>query len=295
MTLGIAFGGGGLRGAAHIGILQELLDNNIVPELVSGTSAGSIVGSLFAVGMRPKQMINLLSLLPKLGKKELEKALEPPQANVQAASWLPSLPMGIINGKYLEALLSRLLGNKKFEQLPVPLAIVAADLYNGETVIYCSKKLRLQLPSNGNFVVETDAYVHEAVTASCAIPGIFTPKTIGTRTLVDGGLVDNVPADVARAMGADIVIGVDLGFGVYQSAPFKHVIDILLQSYDIMGQRIVNIVTGQYADLTIQPATGSAALYEFQKIPKMIEAGRIAARKMMPEIKKIFKKNYHML
>lgn len=291
MTVGIAFGGGGLRGAAHIGILQELLDNNIAPGLIAGTSAGSIVGSFFAVGMRPKQMINLLSILPRLGIKDLEKALEPPQASVQAVGWLPSLPMGIINSKYLETIFSKILGNKKFDQLLIPLAIVAADLYNGETVIYCSKKQRLQLPANSNFAVETDAYVHEAVTASCAIPGIFTPKTIGKRTLVDGGLVDNVPADVVRAMGADVVIGVDLGFGVYQGTPFKHVVDVLLQTYDIMGQRIVDIVTGQYADLTIKPATGSAALYDFQKIPKLIEAGRKEARKMMPEINKVIKKN----
>lgn len=287
MKIGIAFGGGGLRGAAHIGVLQVLLEHNIVPEVIAGTSAGSIVGSFYASGMTIKQMINLLALLPKVRSEDLQKALEPPQVSIQAVSWLPTLPMGIVNVKYLEWLLSKLLGTKKFHQLSKPLAIVAADIYRGETVIYTSKSPKINLPRVGRFAVETDAYLHEAVAASCAIPGIFTPKTIGKRTLVDGGLVDNVPADIVKAMGADVVIGVDLSFGVYQSTPFKHVVDILLQTYDIMGQRISDFVTRQYADITLLPATGNAALYDFAKIPAMLEAGRKEAKKMLPEITKI--------
>lgn len=290
MKLGLALGGGGLRGAAHIGILHELLENDIVPDMIAGTSAGSIIASFFAAGFSPKKMTELISYLPFVGKKELERALEPPPPEPQVLSWLPLLPMGIINSKYLEMLLAKVLGKKKFDQLLLPLAVVGADLYNGETVIYCSQKQTFRFSGSGRTVVETQALVHQAVTASCAIPGIFTPVKVGHRTLVDGGLVNNVPADVLRAMGADVVLGVDLGFHVEHTTPFKHIFDVLLQTYDIMGQRITDFITGKYADLILKPATGSAALYDFHKIPGIIEAGRREARRKMPEIKKIIGK-----
>lgn len=290
MKIGLALGGGGLRGAAHIGVLHELLENEIVPDLLAGTSAGSIIASFFAAGLSPKKMVELISYLPRVGKEELEKALEPMPSQPQLLSWLPSLPMGLISSNYLGLLLAKVLGSKKFEEMLLPLAVVAADLYSGETVIYSSRKQKFRFPSPGRFAIETQAYVHQAVMASCAIPGIFTPVKIGRRTLVDGGLVDNVPADILRAMGADVVIGVDLSFGVEQLTPFRHVFDVLLQTYDIMGQRITDFITGQYTDLTLKPATGYATLYDFHKIPGLIEAGRKEARKKMNEIKKILKR-----
>lgn len=290
MRLGMALGGGSLRGAAHVGILQVLEENGIVPDIIAGTSAGSIVASFYASGFKPKQIADFFNYLPSVKEHDLAKAMPLVEEPVQVTSWLPKLPKGVISSSILEKMLSIFIGRKKFDQLKKPLAIVATDVYNGQGVVYTSSNQQIVLPSNGEFTIERNKVVIEAVTASCAIPGVFTPKTIGQKTLVDGGVVDNVPADIVRGMGADVVIAVDLGFNVNQTTPFKHMIDIILQTFDIMGQRISNFVTAEYADLTLRPVTGSAALYDFHKIPYIIETGRQEAERMMPEIKKVLRK-----
>mgnify|MGYP003804051399 FL=1 len=225
--------------------------------------------------------------MPNLKEDDLTQAMPLAQEQIHASSWLPKLPMGIINSNLLEKILAIFLGRKSFEQLKKPLAVVATDVYTGQGVIYTSTKQQIDLPLDGKFTIERAQVVIEAVTASCAIPGIFTPKTIGEKTLVDGGVVDNVPADIVKGMGADIVIAVDLGFNVNQTTPFKHMVDIILQTFDIMGQRITNFVTADYANLTLQPVTGTATLCDFHKIPHIIEAGRQEAKRMLPEIRKI--------
>lgn len=289
MKLGMALGGGSLRGAAHVGILLVLEENGIIPDIIAGTSAGSIVASLSASGFKAKQIADFFNFLPTLKERDIKKAMPMAQEQAYETSWLPKLPMGIINSNLLEKMLAIFIGRKKFDQLKKPLAVIATNVYNGQGVVYTSTKQKLDLPPNGKFTIERNKVVVEAVTASCAIPGIFTPKTIEEKTLVDGGLVDNVPADIVKGMGADVVLAVDLGFNVNQTTPFKHMIDIILQSFDIMGQRITNFVTADYADLTLRPVTGSAALYDFHKIPYFIEAGRQEAERMLPEIRKILR------
>jgi NTE family protein len=291
MKLGIALGGGSLRGAAHVGILQVLEENGIIPDLVAGTSAGSIVASLFASGLKAKQIANFFNFLPGLKERDLAKFMSVEKEElIQVTSWLPKIPKGLISSNLLEKLLAIFIGRKTFDQLKKPLAVIATDIYNGQGVVYTSTNQRINLPPDGKFTLERNKVVIEAVTASCAIPGVFTPKTIGQKTLVDGGVVDNVPADIVKGMGADIVIAVDLGFNVNQTTPFRHMIDIILQTFDIMGQRITNLITTDYADLTLRPVTGSATLYDFHKIPYLIETGRQEAERRLPEIKKILRK-----
>lgn len=288
MKLGIALGGGSLRGAAHVGILQVLEEHGIIPDIIAGTSAGSIVGSLLAAGIKPKQIGSFFNFLSTIKENEL-KVMPLSEQKIQGISWLPKLPMGILSSKYLEKILAIFIGRETFEQMKKPLAVVATDAYSGEGVVFTSENQKLIIPSNSKFAVERNKIVIEAVSASCAIPGIFTPQTIGKRTLVDGGLVDNVPADIVKGMGADVVIAVDLGFNVNQPDPFKHMVDILIQTFDIMGQRITDLVTADYADLTLKPVTGSARLYDFHKIPHLIETGRQEAVRMLPEIYRILR------
>jgi len=290
MRLGMALGGGSLRGAAHVGILEVLEENGIFPDIIAGTSAGSIVASLYASGFRPKQIADFFNFLPTIKEHDLAKAMSLTEEPVQVTSWLPKLPKGIIPSGLLEKLLAIFIGRKKFDQLKKPLAVIATDAYNGQGVIFTSSSQQIVLPSGGSFTIERNKVIVEAVTASCAIPGIFTPKIIDKKTLVDGGVIDNVPADIVKGMGADVVIAVDLGFNVKQTAPFKHIIDIILQTFDIMGQRISNFITTEYADLTLRPVTGHAALYDFHKIPYLIATGRQEAERMMPEIKRVLKK-----
>lgn len=276
MKLGLALGGGGLRGAAHIGVLEVLLENHIYPDLIAGTSSGAIVGGLYAAG-------HSLNAIAKFytSYKDLQQS--------GRRSWpylllAPRLPLGLLPSSVIELGLARLLGNKDFSGLGMPFTAVATDIYTGAAVLYSSYAFEPATLPPG-FVAETRARLVDALVASSAVPGIFTPKQIGRRTLVDGALVDNVPADVLKWMGAKLVIAVDLGFHVQQDEPFRNVLQVLLQTTDIMGQRITNTVLTQHADIVLRPKTGYVALWEFKKIPELIEAGRREARDKLGQIK----------
>ncbi|KKM11346.1 hypothetical protein SY88_08895 [Clostridiales bacterium PH28_bin88] len=282
MKIGLALGGGSLRGAAHIGVLQVLLDNGIVPDIVAGTSAGSIITGFYAAGFSPGQMTDWLRETTK-GWCNYEKAVAQNLFRSRRGL-LPSLPLGLIQGKSLERMALSAIGRKTFSQLKLPAAVVTTDLYTGQGVVFTSRETMPQQPLRG-MVFTHEGEVVESIRASIAIPGVFTPKKIGKRTLVDGGLVDNVPADVVKHLGADVVIAVDLGFQVQQTTPFKNMIQVLVQSADIMGQRITDQVLGQYADVVLHPETGGAGLLDFGKIPAMIQAGVAEATRRLPEIK----------
>lgn len=290
MTYGLALSGGSLRGAAHIGILEILHDEQLEPKMLAGTSAGSIVGSLYAYGMPPKEIADIfLQLSKKPASTPRENIIQPLMVSplkTQRISWLP-LPKGLLDAHFIEKLLTKHIGTTTFENLSKPLAVTAADLHTGELVIFTAEKLIPPKPWPKRTVFIPHTPVAAAVRASSSIPGIFTPKVIGNRTLLDGGLVDNVPADILHLMGARAIIAVDLGFGVYEEEPLTNVLDILLQTHDIMGQRISDLVTQKYADLVLKPNTGSAGLLDFHKIPGFMEKGRQVARTNLAAIKKI--------
>ncbi|NLC77309.1 MAG: patatin-like phospholipase family protein [Clostridia bacterium] len=289
MTYGLALSGGSLRGAVHIGILEVLEEEGLPPQALAGTSAGSIVGSLYAAGVPPKKIGQIFGLfLPKIppSQEYIIKPLMADTMTTKSISWLP-LPKGLLKGDFIESFMEKMIGGITFEELPLPLGVVTADLHTGETVIFTAEKHIPPKPWPPMTVFQARVPIKEAVRASSAIPGIFTPKTIGARTLVDGGLVSNVPADIVNILGAEKIIAVDLGFGVHETEPLKNLIDILLQTYDIMGQRIANLIAEQHAHLVLRPQAGCAGLLDFHKIPGFIEKGRICARESLEAIKKI--------
>ncbi len=177
--LGLALGGGGLLGIAHIGVLKALNLAGIKPDIVTGTSMGGIVGAAYASGM-------------DIGELETEV--------LQLSSLLRLIPMfdiatklsGFVSGRRVSAYLERVIGNSDFAQLKIPLTLVATDLKTGR-----------EAHLNSGPVID-------AVRATISIPGVFEPVVRGEMRLVDGGMMNNVPADVARQMGADIVIAVDV-------------------------------------------------------------------------------------
>ncbi|NLL17557.1 MAG: patatin-like phospholipase family protein [Clostridia bacterium] len=289
MIYGLALSGGSLRGATHIGILEVLDEAGLPPHAIAGTSAGSIIGSLYAAGVQPKKLGQIFSqLLPKAPKPQ-EYVIKPLMADpmtTKTISWLP-LPKGLLKADFIESFIEKMIGRLTFEELTLPLAVVTADLHTGEAVIFTAQQHIPPKPWPPNTVYQSGVPVAEAVMASSIIPGIFTPKTIGNRTLVDGGLVSNVPADVVKIFGAQKIIAVDLGFGVYEAEPLKNVIDILLQTYDIMGQRVSNLILEQHAHFVLRPQTGGAGLLDFHKIPGFINKGRIVARENLNAIKQI--------
>jgi len=244
----LVLGGGAARGFAHIGAIKALEAQGIVPDLVVGTSAGAVVGVLYAAGN---------------GGFELQKlALQMEEG--QFSDW--SLPdRGVIRGEALQNFINRALGQRALEKLPRLFAAVATDLQSGEATVF----------RTGNAGM--------AVRASSSVPGIFQPVKINGREYVDGGLVSPVPVKAARDMGADFVIAVDIS-DQPQHGSTRSTIDVLLQTFSIMGQTI-----GRYelrdADVVIRPTTSGIKGTDFQDRHLAVLEGEKAVAAALPDLK----------
>lgn len=286
MRFGLALGGGSLRGAAHIGVLDALQKNGLQPDLIAGTSAGSIVGGLYAAGMLPAEMEQVFFQLYSSMPKKTEEAIMPlmlPPFKIESLGWLP-FPKGLLKANFIEKFMLNYIGSVTFENLSFPLAITATDLQTGELIVFTAERLIPPKPWPQKTIFVPRVQVAEAVRASSAIPGIFTPKVINGRSLLDGGLVSNVPGDVVKMLGAKKIVTVDLEFGVEQTEPLGNIFDILLQTYDIMGQRVSDLIIDKYAHLVIRPRVGNANLLDFAKIPGFIQKGREVGLENIPDI-----------
>ncbi|RZI43009.1 patatin-like phospholipase family protein [Herbaspirillum sp. HC18] len=253
VRIGLALGGGAARGFAHIGVIKTLEAQGIVPDIVVGTSAGSLVGALYAAG-------NNGFALHKM-------ALEMDEAAI--SDW--SVPLfakstGVFKGEALQNYINRTVNNVPLEKLKVPFGAVATDLQTGQPILF----------QRGN----TGA----AVRASSAVPGVFQPVRIGERSYVDGGLVSPVPVRFAREMGADFVIAVNIS-SQPEAQPSASTLDVLLQTFAIMGQSI-NAFELKEADIVIQPRLGSMKGNDFPGRNTAILAGEQAASALLPEIKR---------
>jgi NTE family protein len=288
--VGLALGGGVMRGMAHIGVLKVFLKSGIPVHMVAGTSSGSIVAALYAsgyspermeeiaAGLRPRDIFDYGSSLIGLIIKEIIAGMLP----------LPSVPrrrLGLMQGKKLEALLERLLGKDRlFSETKVPLGITAVDARDGTLVIFSgdAPTIRTVLPPEDNFV--TNVPVAKAVRASIAVPGIFEPVRLDDRILVDGGVRDNVPSYVLRRMGADFVIAVDVGYDGVQQRRIDNIIDMLTQSFELVISEGINLKLERYADVVIRPVIKMSP-WDFEKIEYCIRRGELAAAGAVEEIK----------
>ncbi len=217
--IALALGGGAARGFAHIGVIKALEAHGIVPDMVIGTSAGSLVGALYAGGY---------------GGFDLQRtALQLDDSII--ADW--SLPdRGFIKGEALQNFVNQAVQGRPLEKLNMPFAAVATDLQSGEPVVF----------RTGNTGM--------AVRASSSVPGVFQPVTINGHEYVDGGLVSPVPVRAARAMGADLVIAVYISNNP-RMGKTKDSVDVMLQTFAIMGQSIAGYELPE-ADIVIRPDTG---------------------------------------
>lgn len=246
--IALALGGGAARGFAHVGVIKTLEAHGIVPDMVAGTSAGSVAGALYAGGY---------------GGFELQKvALQLDQDSVSDYA-LPD--RGFLKGEQLQNYINRALQQRPIEKLNKPFAVVATDLQTGEMTVF----------RRGNSGM--------AVRASSSVPGVFQPVSIGGREYVDGGLVSPVPVRAARAMGADIVIAVDIS-SKPKHARVKDTLDVLLQTFNIMGQSLARYEMAE-ADVVIQPGTGGIGSAEFEHKHLAIMEGEKAALAALPLIR----------
>jgi NTE family protein len=248
--LGLALGGGAARGFAHVGVIQVLEEAGLSPDLVVGTSAGSLVAALYASGRNGQQL------------QQVAESME----EAAFTDWtLPIFSRGMLRGEALARYVNGQVGNKLIEQMPLPLGVVATDLNSGLGVLF-------QRGDTGT-----------AVRASSAVPALFLPVKIGSREFVDGGLVSPVPVRYAKQMGAELVIAVDIS-SAPEGNPAGDTMQILLQTFAIMGKSI-NGYELRDADIVVRPALAGVGSADFTVKRRAIDAGRTAMQRMLPQLR----------
>lgn len=249
VKVGLALGGGVARGIAHIGVLQALTEHRIPIHMIAGTSAGSLVGAMYAAGLDPFLM---------------ERAAE--QLHWRGLVRLKLRRDGLLDAEGLERFLLGHVGDLDFSDLKLPFGAVACDLISGEEVLLREGRVAL------------------AVRASSAFPGIFLPVRVGERVLVDGGIVNNVPSSVCRRMGADYVIAVDLNKPRPEMRPPRNLLHIMLYSLAVVQKPQIEQCLA-CADAVIQPDLNDFSPLELERVAPMIRAGRTAALQVVEQIK----------
>ncbi len=240
-VIALALGGGGAKGFAHIGVIKVLESHGIKPKIVTGTSAGSFVGSLYASGKSPYQLQHIALTFKESDIRDLT-------LNRQ----------GFIAGQKLQDFVNQHVANKPIEKFPIRFAAVATRLDNGRKADFIK----------GN--------AGQAVRASCSIPNVFVPAIIGGTQYVDGGLVSPIPVQTAKAMGADLVIAVDISARPTGNQPVS-MWGLLDQTLNIMGQQSIHQELAQ-ANIVIQPKVGHIGTLDLKASHQTILEGEKAAQ-----------------
>jgi NTE family protein len=284
--IGLVLSGGGARGIAHVGVLKVLEELRVPVDYIAGTSMGSIVAGSYALGMNPQDMEKkvlaadwdrvLADKPPRAERSYRSKFLERRgiygvEAGVSKKGFL--LPQGVIIGQNLELFLGELTGGSvdigSFDALPIPFRAVATDIETGKPVVL----------ERGNILA--------AMRSSMSVPGVFAPVQIDGRLLVDGGLVRNLPVDVVRAMGAEVVIAVNLGTPLLKREEIESVLSVSEQMINILTEQNVQQSLSELteADVLISPELGRYSSGDFLNAAKTIPIGEAAARKVADRLR----------
>jgi NTE family protein len=248
VRIGLALGGGAAKGFAHIGVIKMLEANGLQPVVVSGTSAGSVVGALYASGMDPFKL--------------QEQAVALDEASIRDVRLFSG---GLVQGLKLQDYVNQSVDNRPIERMHKPFAAVATQLETGERTVFI----------RGN--------TGQAVRASSSVPGVFEPVTIGRFQYVDGGVVSPVPVDAARQLGADFVIAVDISSKASGRRP-DGMLGIVNQSIAIMGQKLGEQELAR-ADVVIRPDVLDYGSADFTRRNQAILEGEKAALAALPQIR----------
>lgn len=252
--IGLALGGGGARGLAHVGVLLALAQLQLPVDFVAGTSAGAIAGAALAAGIPPQELLDIA---------------------FDSSWWFMIKPSvferrgGVLSSAGIERWLTGWLGYVSFSDLQIPLTAVATDLRNGNMFLLNSGK------------------VAKAARISSTVPGLYAPVEWEGRLLADGGMVCNLPVPVVKEMGADIVIAVDLNSRLSRG-PLRTFTEVITQAILIV-QRANELSCRKEADLLIEPDLGDHTLVDFEAVRPMVEKGVQAVAAKLPEIAKLLR------
>lgn len=285
MKLGIAFAGGGVRGAAHLGILQALEEKDIVADYYAGTSAGSIIATMKALGKSNTECLRMV----EDASNEL----------IDIAYWdiIKNMPSkfkkldSVLKGNKLKDYLDEHIGDNFLMNTKHGLSVISTDINTGSQIIFTSENLQVKdlqkiddhITSYGRY---TPLCLPHIVYASCAIPGIFRPLDYHQRRLVDGCVTNNLPANVLKAMGADKVIAIDLSKRNPRSNSIEGIFNILNQSVGILIGQNQYLGSGLDKDIyTINPNLTDVGSLEFNRAHECYEYGYNYGRKIAPILK----------
>lgn len=285
LRVGLALGGGGARGLAHIGVLKALEANKIPIDIIAGTSIGAVAGAVYALHLNASVLEErALAFLQdpvfqesgvELFKKK--KAAEnffgqvskyvKERIVINLAHSRPSL----VGGRRVARVVEFMIEDRNFESCQIPFACVATDLVTGEEVIFRRGSLR------------------QAVAASMSIPGFLPPVRYDGRLLVDGAVVAPVPINACRLLGADVIIAVDVSQPMSSGNTFENVVDIIFRSNSILSYQYKQMLL-DYADVVISPNVGEVHWSDFQNVRPLVAEGERAAQQMLPQILQLFER-----
>lgn len=301
--VGVVLCGGGAKGAAHVGVLKVLEENNIPIDYIVGTSMGAIIGGLYAIGYSAAELDSLImaqdwnfvmsdriprssrsfqrkrtqdeyTLRIPFGAGDYSRLSASMQRRPEETSFLSNIPLAMVDGQNIYNLFTKLSvgyqDSLDFSLMPIPFACVAVDVIGKKEVVFKS----------GHFV--------DAIRSSMAIPGYFSPVRIGDMVLIDGGALNNYPVDVAREMGADIIIGVKLGELDNKEPVIENIGDLALEVMDLyMDTKLAHAI--EDTDILITPSTKGFNTLSFDtgSLRTLIDNGEAAARKKTEELQKL--------
>lgn len=249
---GIAFGGGGTRGFAHLGAIKAFEECGIEFSYIAGTSAGALAGGLYACGVKSEEII---SFAKELKVKDIRNS---------------KLIFFASDSYNIEKFVKQLIGDKTFEELDKPLSIIAVDLKSGDEVVLKSGSIA------------------KAISASCAVPGVFTPVVLDDYNLVDGGVVNPIPSDILRMMGAEKVVSIDLNSARGNGTDSLKMLDVLFASFRIaMKSTAIKGVIN--SDIIINPDLSKYKASSPKGMEEMIKIGYDVTMQAMDEIKELLK------
>jgi len=289
LKVGLALGGGGARGLTHIGVLKVLEKENIPIDLITGTSMGAIIGGVYALKKdisaiekiaEKYSLISEFNIDLSFGEKETKDKpfFLKRMSDFLKRGYILNLELRrqyINDGEGVKKIIKDLVDDKAFTDTKIPFAAVAADLVSGEKVIIRKGKL------------------FDALLASASIPGMFPPVILDKKILVDGGIVDVVPIEAARSLGANFVIAVSVSQTVKKRAEFSNAVEILFRSDSITSAELRKLQLS-FADVVITPKVGRFHWSDFSKPEQCIREGEIAAQNAILELKKKLKKVKHI-
>lgn len=281
--IGLALGGGGSRGFAHIGVLKVFDDESIPVDIIAGTSIGAVIGGAYASGLKPAELIEKVAQIVEtpLARLSVFKAMgeTPPQEMgitdkiglFFKSQWLFAQALfnpGMMDEKDFQAVIDHFIPDIGIEETKIPFRAVATDLKTGTEVVLSEGPLR------------------RAVAASCAVPGFMPPVREGEMVLVDGGTVNMLPCSAVRSRGADIVIGIDVDRDISAEGEFSNAIDVYTRAAEIGSFHLANLSLKD-ADLVIRPKVGHVKWFELLNSMEIIEEGERCARGSVEAVKKL--------